>query len=345
MTNLRGFVWSMGRTGTKVILETVNACTNAEQLSWIDTPRFIEAPDYYFQLYSRPFVLTLHSGQHINQYAAMLERYRKVPVVYAVRDPVPHIKSYARVFLNSYIGRRIDDVVAHVKSGKSVVGTINLKLFDDAQLAQFDYGRHWSAIKSSPHKIVDMSDLGEETFVQTLTEICDMFGLPRTKPIAWPGIANSTTDSFILNYRRTFPVLGRKLELRFTRWRDLWAEPGLVTVAVLRSPQLDPLVEPGGSLYVQMKTEHLLSYGRIERERDAFALLFSDQGMREDFAAVIAEDYEIVSGLVEKELGALQKMLTERFERSCREGVERFLTEHPALRQKWSGSAVAQQAA
>lgn len=344
MTNLRGFVWSMGRTGTKAILETINTHTNAEQLSWVDTPRFIETPDYYFALYPRPFVLTLHAAQHAAQYAAMLARYRDTPVVFAVRDPIAHVKSYARVFLNSYIGRRIDEVVAHVKSGRRVVGSINFALFDETQLPAFDYGRHWSAIKQSPHKVIDMSDLAESKFAQTLTEICELFGLRRTHPITWPGIANISTDSFILNYRRTFPILGRKLQLRFTRWKEQWAESGLVTVAALRSPLLDDLIGPGGSLYVQMKADHLLTYGRIDRERETFSIMFDDPETRDNFAAVIMEDYGVVNGLVEGELTALQGILIRRVEAMYRDGVDRFLSEHPEIRQKWSGVA-AQQAA
>jgi len=340
MNNLRGFLWSMGRSGTKAIIETINDHTDADQLSWVDTPRFIEAPGYFFSLYPRPFGLTLHVAHHTAQYETMLRQRRSTPVIFAVRDPIPHLKSYARVFLNSYIGRRIDGIIAHTRAGNTVVDSINPVALEKEHLPTIDYWRHWNTIKHSPNKIVDFSDLRESRFVETMTEVCDLFGLQIKRPINWAGIANTESDSFIINYMREFPILGRKFNLRFTRWNSLWSEPGLVTLGTLRSSLLDGMIGPGGSLYVQAKAEHLLTYGGIEREREAMSTSLNDQETRDNFAAVILEDYNAVSNLVNNELETFQNILIKQYELMYRDGIDRFLREHPALREKWSRAAV-----
>jgi hypothetical protein len=336
-TNLRGFLWSMGRSGTKAILDTINAHTDVEQLNWIDTARFMGAPQYLFSLYPRPFCLTLHLCHHTGLYEQILRQLRTTPVVYAVRDPASHIRSFARVHLNSYISRRIDSVVAWTRSGKTVVSAINPESLAEAHIPTFDHWRHWSAIKQSPHKVVDFEDLKQPRFVQTMNGICDLFGLERTHEIVWPGVANSEHDSFIINYTREFPIIDRKLNLWFTRWENYWNEPGLVSLGTLRSPQLDKIVGPGGQLYVHAKATELLTSGGLEREREAFALFLADATFRENFAAVIAEDFRVVRLMVDRELDAMCKLLTGMYERSCKEGVERFLAEQPQLRASWAG--------
>jgi hypothetical protein len=339
MSNLRGFLWSMGRSGTKVIIDTINEFTDADQLSWVDTPRFIDAPRYFFTFYPRPFCLTLHVCHHTAKYEEMLRLFRATPVVFAVRDPIPHLRSYARVFLNSYIARRVDNVVAHAKTGQTIVSTINPRALDEAHVPTFDYWRHWSTIKESPHKVVDFSDLKEGRFVQTLNEVCDLFGLKRTRPISWPGIANSESDSFIINYTREFPIVDRMLQLRFTRWKGLWSEPGLVTLGALRSPLLDEMIGAGSELFVQAKADQLLTSGSIEREREAFSEMLADEEMKSNLAAAIVEDYNIVSLLVERELDALHNILLRKYNATYRDGVNKFLVEQPEICEKWNAAA------
>ena len=329
----------MGRSGTKVIIDTINNHTDAEQLSWIDTPRFIDAPNYFFSLYPGRFGLTLHLCHQTAIYENMLRLMRATPVVLTVRDPVAHLRSYARLFLNSYVARRIDGAVAYVRSGKTIVSSVNLKQLDEDHVPTFDYWRHWSAIKNSPHMIVEFGDLGEARFVRTLNDVCDLFGLERKSPITWPGIANSASDGFIFNYAREFPILDRNLELRFTRWKSLSNEPGLVTLGTLRSPLLDIAFGANTELTVQAKADTLLTYGSIAREQEAFALLLSDAEMKDNIAAVIAEDYDIVGQLVDREIDAMHDVLLRKYNATCREGVEKFLREHPAIAEKWSMAA------
>ena len=105
MSNLRGFLWSMGRCGTKSILDTINACTTAEMPSWVDTAQFVNA-DYFLRLYSRPLALVLHMPQDTAAYEALLRNHRHIPGVLTVRDPIPNLKSYAKVFKKSFVGRQ-----------------------------------------------------------------------------------------------------------------------------------------------------------------------------------------------------------------------------------------------
>jgi hypothetical protein len=335
MSNLRGFLWSMGRCGTKAILDTINACTTAEMPSWVDTAQFVNA-DYFLQLYSRPFALALHFPHDMAAYETLLQNHRHVPVVLTVRDPIPNLKSYATVFLKSFVSRRIDQIAAILASGRSVISCIDPTAIDGMIMPMIDYWRHWSIIKGSPHRIVDLSDLEEPRFVETMTEICDLFGLQRTRPITWTGVGNIESDGFLLSYRREFPLLGRKLELRFTRWKGLWGEPGLVTLGTLRSPVLDGLIGPGGSLYVHGKTDQLLCSGGIEREREALGLILNHPDMSQMIADVIVEDHALVTKMVQAEQEAMQNILIAKFDESCRHGVEQFLAAHPWLLERWT---------
>jgi len=340
MSNLRGFLWSMGRCGTKSILDTINACTTAEMPSWVDTAQFVNA-DYFLQLYSRPLALALHMPQHTAAYEALLRNHRHIPVVLAVRDPIPNLKSYAKVFLKSFISRRIDQVAANLASGQSVISCIDPAAIDQWVMPMIDYWRQWSIIKDSPHRIVDLSDLEEPRFVETLTGICDLFGLQRTKPITWSGVGNTENDGFFLAYKREFPLFGRQLELRFTRWSSLWGEPGLVTLGILRSPVLDGLIGPGGSLYVHGKADQLLCSGGIEREREALGLVLGHPELSQMIAEVIVEDHALVAKWVQDEQENMQNILIAKFEASSRRGVEQFLAAHPWLQERWSSISLA----
>jgi hypothetical protein len=335
MSNLRGFLWSMGRCGTKAILDTINACTTTEMPSWVDTEQFINS-DYFIQLYSRPFALALHFPQHISAFEHLVRNHRQTPVVMTVRDPIPNLKSYAIVFLKSFVSRRIDQIAGILASGKSIIGNVDPAAIDHMIMPMIDYWRHWSVIKDSPHRIVDLSDLEEPRFVETLSGICDLFDLEPTRPIRWTGVGNTESDGFFLSYRREFPLLGRNLELHFTRWGGLWGEPGLVTLGTLRSPLLDGLIGPGGSLYVHGKTDQLLCAGGIEREREALGVLLNDPEMGQMIAEVIVEDHGLVTKWVQNEQEEMQNILLAKFEESYRRDVEKFLAVHPWLLERWS---------
>ncbi|MBV9549850.1 MAG: hypothetical protein JO256_09285 [Alphaproteobacteria bacterium] len=333
---MRGFLWSMGRCGTKAIWDTINTCTTGEMPSWVDTVQFVESPDYFLQLYSRPFVLALHLPHHTHAYQTLLQDHPHLPVVMAVRDPLPNIKSYAKVFLTSYVSRRIDEVARTLACGGTIIGSINPAAIDQWLMPMIDYWRHWSIIEKSPHRIVDLTDLDEMRFGTTLTEITDLFRLDRTTPIAWTGIGNTEIDSFLLSYRRELPLLGRKIELYFTRWRNFWPEPGLVTLGTLRSPLLDPLIGPDEYLFVHARADKLLSWGGIEREREALGLILGHPELSQMIAAVVIEDHALVTGMVGNELDEFQNVLIAKFNASYRSGVERFLQAHPWLQERWS---------
>ncbi len=344
MSNLHGFLWSMCRCGTKAIIETINDCTHAEAQDWVDTQRFVDLPDYFLPLYPWPFALTFHFPQHTASYEDLLRKNRDVPVVFTVRDPVPNLKSYARVFLNSFVSRRIDDIVAHVAAGNSIVGTINPLAFDQWVMPMMDYWRHWNSMKDSPHKIVDFNDVTEARFVETMNEICDLYGFERTKPITWSGVGNTESDTFFVGYMREFSILGRKLQLRFSRWGGLWSEPGLVTLGTLRTPALDALLGPGIGLNVHAKADQLLSPGGRERELEMLSVILCDAQFGRAMAEVIVRDYEVVTKLVQSELEELQDILIEKFEDSYLPSVERFLRVHPSLEKKWSSVSLSKAA-
>jgi hypothetical protein len=334
----------MCRCGTKAIIETINDCTDLEMQGWVDTQRFVDAPDYLIPLYPRPFGLTFHFPQHTPSYEALLQNHRDIPAVFTVRDPVPNLKSYARVFLNSFVSRRIDDIVTHAAAGNSIVGMINPLALDHWVMPMMDYWHHWSAMKNSPHKVVDFDDVLEARFVETMNEICDLFGLERTKPIAWSGVGNTESDTFFVGYAREFAILGRKLQLRFSRWNGLWSEPGLVMIGTLRAPALDVLLGPGAGLHVHAKADQLLCEDTIARERDAFSVIMSDPEFSRAMAEVIVRDYELVTKLVGSELEELQDILVEKFEDSYLPSVERFLRAHPALAQRWTSVSLSKAA-
>jgi len=337
MSKLGGFLWSMGRCGTKAVGQTITQHTNAKVVGWVDAPRFIEAPNYFLQTYPRPFVLTMHQPQYTAQFISLLSQRRQIPVVYTVRDPVPNLESYAKIFLSSYISRRIDEIKKHVGTGGSIVASINHQAVDQWLLPMCDYWRQWTAIKDSPHLLVDFAELGEERFVQTITRMCDFFRLERIQPITWTGTANAECDNFFIGYVRQFSVLGRPMELRFSRWPDYWGEPGLVTLGGLRSPVLDEILAPETVLNVHVRADRLLTAGSIEEEREGFALLLSNDKLRDAIASQIVKDCKDSKVLIERELKTFQATLIKKFEAKYLAGVRKFVLAHPALTANWSG--------
>lgn len=336
MTNLKGFLWSMGRCGTKALVETITDCTSADAPSWVDTPRLVDASGYFLKSYPNSFVVTLHFPQHYASYVSLLNQFRDRPVVLTVREPISNLKSYAKVFLNSYISRRVNDVIAHVARGGTVVGAIQPVVFDQWVVPIVDYWQHWSAICGSPNMVVDVTDLDESRFVDTMTDICDFLGLERTRPVAWQGVGNRECDNFFVGYAREFTILGRKMELRFSRWNNLWSEPGLVTLGALRAPELDGLLGEGVPLYVHAKADRLLTAGSIDRERDAFSALLGEPSLSGPLAVEIVRDHDLVRSLVQNELETLQRLLIAKYKAAYSQSVEKFVMEHPALRERWS---------
>jgi hypothetical protein len=342
---LKGFLWSMGRCATKAVAETISAATDAEATSWVDTAKIIEAPRYHLQLLDRPTVLTLHHPQFLNAFGKLLDDHATKPVVFTVRDPIANLESFAATFLTSFVARRVDEAAQHVAAGKSIVAAINPAALDEWLMPTSHIWRQYSALKGSPHLVVDFSELGDAQFAATMTRICDFLGLQLTSPIQWTGEANGASDRFLVGYMRSFQILDRKIELRFTRWDDYWGDPGVVTLGTLESHLLDPIIGAGGRLFVQAKSDQLLTEGRLDRERAAFAKLLADPALSDTLATQIAVDHAKTEAIVKRELPALQAQLVRQFHKTQRDGVRRFLKAHPALEDNWARWRAAQEKA
>lgn len=335
MMNLRGFLWSMGRCATKAVSETISRATEAEATSWIDTPRMAAAPHYFLRTYPMPFVLTLHHPQQCDAFAALVAAHRNLPVVLTLRDPIANLESYAKTFFTSFVARRVDEATKRASAGVSVLAAINPKALDEWLMPTADLWRQYSAVKDSPHLILDFSALQEAGFVETMTRVCDFLRLAVKSPIVWTSEANTECDRFLVGYVRTFALFDRRLELRFSRWPDHWSESGLVTLGTLESAVLEEMMGAAGPLYVHAKTDQLLTEGRLAREREAFAALLAEPGMSDKIAAQVAADCRQVAAIVARELPALQEALIKRFMATSRDGVRRLLKLHPDLETHW----------
>ena len=333
---LKGFLWSMGRCATKAVAETISAVTDAEATSWVDTARIIEAPRYHLQLLDRPTVLTLHHPQFLDAFGKLLQAHSNQPVVFTVRDPVANLESFAATFLTSFVARRVDEAAQHVAAGNSIVAAINPAALNEWLMPTSHIWRQYNALKASRHLIVDFSELGDAQFAATMTRICAFLELPQRAPVQWTGEANGASDRFLVGYMRTFHILDRKIELRFTRWDGYWGDPGVVTLGTLASPLLNPVIGAGGRLFVQARSDQLLTEGRLDRERAAFARLLSDPALCDMLAAQISADHAQTEMIVKRELPALQAHLVHQFHNTQRDGVRRFLKAHPALEENWT---------
>lgn len=325
----------MGRCATKAVAETITSATQVEATSWVDTARIIEAPQFYLSRLDRPTVLTLHHPQFLDVFGRLLAAYRSLPVVFTVRDPIANLESFAATFLSSFVARRVDEVVQHVAKGGSVVAAINPQALEEWLMPTSHLWRQYEALKGSPHLVVDFTELGEARFVDTMNRICDFLGLPIVNPIGWEGEANGGADRFLVGYQRSFQIFDRKIELRFTRWDGYWGDPGTVTLCALRSPVLAPMVGDGGRLWVQARADQLLTAGRLDREQAAFETLFADPAAADSIATQIVADWQKTETIVSRELASLQDQLVQRFFKTQRDGVRRFLKLHPHLEAGW----------
>lgn len=336
MDNLKGFLWSMGRCATKAVSETITQVTQAEATSWVDTPRIIEAPAYFLRSYPRPFVLTLHHPQFCDAFAKLVAAHPTIPTVFTVRDPIANLESYAGTFLTSFIARRVDEAVKMKEKGQSISASINPQALDQWLMPTANLWKQYQAVKDSPLMLVDFSELGQAHYAQTMTRICAHFGIEVNAPISMESEANTACDRFLVGYVRNFRLFDRTLELRFTRWADYWGEPGLVTLGALRSSVLDEMLGADGPLIVQARADQLLTEGRIERERAAFANLLSDPALTKAIGSQIASDYARTGQIVRDELPALQDKLVRQFMKTNRDGVRRLLKAHPQLETHWN---------
>lgn len=326
----------MGRCATKAVSETITRATGAEATSWVDTPKFIESPNYFLRTYPAPFVVTLHHPQLCDAFAALVAAHRDVPVVFTVRDPVANLESYAKTFLTSFVARRVDEAAKLAAQGGSVAGSINPQALDQWLMPTANLWRQYNAVKDSPHLLVDFSELREPQFVATMERICDFLKLERRAPIAWASESNTDCDRFLVGYMRKFSLFDRALELRFTRWNDYWGEFGLVTLGALKSPVLSEMLGGDDTLIVHAKADQVLTEGRIAAEREAFAALLAEPGVSDKIAAQIIKDFKQTTGLVDRELTQFQDKLVRQFMRTSRDGVRRFLKAFPALETQWA---------
>ena len=338
MSNLRGFLWSMGRCGLKAISDTINSCTGADATGWIDAARFIEAPNYFCLTYPKPFVLTMHQPQFLPAFQSIVAQCRQTPVVFVVRDPTANLNSCAKTFLTSFIGRRVDEIARLVDQGGYVANSINPEAIAQWLLPMVNYWGQWSAVKDSPHLIVEFQDLAAENYPDTLAEICDFFKLERTAPIAASGDANIPCDVFFAGYLRKFTILDRAIELRFSRWRDYWHEPGVVRLGELRSPALAEILGGGTRLNVLAKADQLLTEGWMQREQDGFAALMSRDEVAEAIASQVVRDYRNAMRFVDREVASFQALVRRKFDAAYGRDMKRFLDAHPSLATKWSSA-------
>lgn len=332
---LKGFLWSMGRCATKAVADSLTDASDCEATCWVDTAKIIEAPGFHLGLLDRPTVVTLHHPQFLDAFGKLLAQYRDLPVVFTVRDPIANLESFAQTFLTSFVARRVEEAAQHVSKGGSIVAAINPAALEQWLMPTSHLWRQYAAVKDSRHLVVDFSELGADHFAGTMTRIAEFLGLSCHSPFAWSGEANGQADRFLVGYARTFNVLDRKIELRFTRWQRYWGEPGLVSLGTLRSAILAPLVGAEGSLTVQAKSDQLLTHGRLDRELAAFGRLLETPEVAHALAAQVAADYAKTDEIVTRELPAMQANLVGQFERTQRDGVRRFLKAHPGLEPNW----------
>jgi hypothetical protein len=278
--------------------------------------------------------MTLHHPQYFGGFAQLLAALRSTPVVFTVRDPVANLESYAKTFLTSFIARRVDEAAKLVAQNKTVRSTINPQAIEQMLMPTSDLWRQYNAVKDSRYRLVEFSQLGAEHFVATMDSICDFLELERRAPIRWTSEANTEADRFFTGYLRSFTLIDRPMELRFSRWPDYWGEFGLVTIAEIRHPALAGLIGDD-PLYVQVKADQLLTQGRWEGEREALTGLLVDASFSDKIATQIVKDYELATQLVNRELPGFQESVLNTFLKTNRDGVRRLLKVHPELEDKW----------
>lgn len=334
--HLKGFLWSVGRCGTKAFVEAINGHTDARSLNWIDSPNVVESPEYFGRLATGGFVPTLHQPQLCDKFAQLVQSYPDLPVVYSVRDPISNLRSFAEVFLSSFIGRRIDEIAAFEKKGGAVEKTFNPELLDQLVLPSADIWGHYKGFKDSPHLIVEFSEIGEASFVETMTRVNEFLGLETTTPIVWPGVSNRGCDKFFVFYTRAFQLFDRNINLYFTRWKDYWPEQNLKKIGTLKSTALDPVIGEGEELQVLASTSQLCTEDLWAFEMEAFDTLFSDAAAADKIADQVVADYEYVTQTVAREAPAIKNKLCAKFDKTYRNGVRRFLKEHPDYLDLWT---------
>jgi hypothetical protein len=335
MGNLKGFLWSMGRCATKAVSETISHMTETEATSWVDTPKIVAAPNYYLHTYPTPFVLTLHHPQFCDAFAKLVAAHRSIPTVFTVRDPVANLESYANTFLTTFVARRVDEAVKIKEKGQSVSAGINPQAIEQWLMPTANLWKQYNAVKDSPYLLIDFSELSQAHFAETMARICNFYRLEIKTPAVWTGEANTASDRFLIGYLRTFRLVDRSLDLRFTRWDDYWDESGLVSLGTLRSARLRALTGDDGPLHVHARADQLLTEGRIERERQAFARLLAEPALSDAMAMQIVSDFERTVEIVAQELPGLQAAVVRQFMKTSRDGVRRLLKEHPALEDHW----------
>ena len=338
MSNLRGFLWSMGRCGLKAISDSIRACTDAEATHWIDTARFIESPQYHFMTHPRPFIFVMHQPQYAAAFQSLLATNRELPVLFVVREPLANLRSCAKTFLTSYIARRVDATAALVAKGQFASADIRPEAVDSWLLPMVDYWGHWLAIKASRHLVVEFDDLAANRFVDTVRNICDFLNLDVVAPIEDSGPANLWCDVFFAGYTRTISFLDRDLELRFSRWPDYWHEAGLVRIGELQCAALGEMLGGNTKVYVHAKAEKLLTEGRFDREREGFAKLIEVEEVAQALAAQLTSDYRDTMAFVDRELVIFQTMVARKFDAKYGDGMKKFLQANPVLARKWSST-------
>lgn len=333
--HLKGFLWSVGRSGTKAIIDSINSHTSARSVNWQDSSKLIESPKFFNQYANVDFVPTLHFPRLCGLYGEIVKENPELPVVYAVRDPISSIQSYADAFLATHISRQIDKMKEHEAKGGKILATFDHQLLDQLAIPSADIWGHYKAFKHSPHLIVEFSELGEASFVDTINRMNDFLGLETTSSVVWPGISNQACDKFLGHYRRTFQILDRIVELHFIRWDNYWPDHNLIKLGTLKSDRLKDLAGEEGELQVLAPSAQICTEDQWQFERDAFQNLLSDVEVVETLATQIVDDFNYMVDTVKREVPALKEALCTKFDKTQRKGVRRFLKEHPEYADLW----------
>ncbi len=336
MSQLQGFLWSMGRCATKAVADTISAHTPAHATSWVDTTQMMKSPAYYIKHAPVPLVMTLHHPQYCDTFGKLTQQFADAPVVHTVRDPISNLKSFAKTFLTSFVARRVDEAGQLSAQGKSVADAINPAALEEWLLPTADLWRQYNAYKNSPHLIVDFADLGEDHFVGTMEEIIGFLGLTIETPITWTTEANTECDRFFVGYQRSFTLMDKKLDLQFSRWPNHWGEFGMTTLGELRSEALREVCGDD-PIYIHIASDQLCTFGRLDYECATFAAYMAEDAVREAIAHQVATDYANTAEIVAKDLTGLQSRLIAKFEKTSRNGVKRFLKLKPELEARWAG--------
>ncbi len=332
---LKGFLWGMGRSGVKAVLEIINSGSDQTLFDWNTSLSIMQSPEFFEPFCRKPHSLLMHMPRSIETYKTVLARHPELPLVHLVRDPLANFKSHATATFISYAANRTDEVAKGFASGGAdFVNNLANYVLGYANSATCCH-EHSQLFGSRPVFLIDTRELSPDNIQASAAGICGHLGglaKPDFKPVEQSNIG---IDRYLNTRKLPFRFNDRTITLHVTRWGEVGRDPGYAKVTTIPSEKMANSAFKADSLDVYVPMTELLPMPHMPRDLALLERNFEEQETVDHLVRELEQGYNTTLELTARFEKLAKNAMIEVYLKAHSTAIGQFAERNPKLLDLW----------